>query len=178
MRTREEQIAALASEFVTETGMGDGFSLMNARAHILEAERRAEQRVRAEIARDSERLDWLESGCCDVRFRPEPIADTGDADVYCDIVQHHMSNPKERVIGSAYTIRSAIDAAREVAKFDTNYTDNIICPHCGYEDYDSWECGDGEDAFETTCDRCGEEIGVVRHVSVSYSSKKLEADND
>lgn len=78
---------------------------------ILEAERRAEQRVRAEIARDSERLDWLESGCCDVRFRSEPIADTGDADVYCDIVQHHMAKPHERTIGSAETIRKAIDAA-------------------------------------------------------------------
>ncbi|WP_338332815.1 hypothetical protein [Acetobacter sp. LMG 32666] len=85
-----------------------------AKAHILEAERRAEQRVRAEIARDSERLDWLESGCCDVRFRSEPIADTGDADVYCDIVQHRMAKPRERVIGSSETIRAAIDAAREV----------------------------------------------------------------
>jgi hypothetical protein len=120
--------------------------------HILEAELRAEQRVRAEIARelknpecvhvnmlrgeiaapswsqllhlfpkeyknirrDSERLDWLESGCCDVRFRSEPIADTGDADVYCDIVQHHMAKPRERVIGSSETIRAAIDTAREV----------------------------------------------------------------
>ncbi|GAA3684704.1 hypothetical protein [Acetobacter lovaniensis] len=82
--------------------------------YILEAEHRAEQRARAEIGRDSERLDWLESGCCDVRFRSEPIADTGDADVYCDIIQHHMAKPYERTIGSAETIRSAIDAAREV----------------------------------------------------------------
>ncbi|MFT8418443.1 MAG: hypothetical protein ABF636_06385 [Acetobacter sp.] len=78
------------------------------------AEHRAEQRVRAEIGRDSERLDWLESGCCDVRFRHEPIADTGDADVYCDIIQHHMAKPYERTIGSAETIRAAIDTAREV----------------------------------------------------------------
>ena len=65
-----------------------------------------------------------------------------------------------------------------MVKFDTDWTDNIICPHCGYEDRDSWECGDGEETFETTCDRCGKEIDVVRHVSVSYSSKKLEAHND
>lgn len=65
-----------------------------------------------------------------------------------------------------------------MAKFDTRYTDNIICPYCGYENYDSWECGDGEDAFETTCDRCGEKMDVVRHISVSYSSEKLEADHD
>ena len=82
--------------------------------HILEAERRAEARVRAEIARDSERLDWLESNCCDVRFRDSPIADTGDVIVYCDIIEHHMVEPKERTISSSETIRAAIDAAREI----------------------------------------------------------------
>ncbi|MFE8872745.1 hypothetical protein ACE4RV_06190 [Acetobacter persici] len=115
MRTREEQISALRNQIFTV----DCFTSLTevhaaAEAHILEAERRAEQRVRAEIGRDSERLDWLESGCCDVRFKDEPIADTGDAVVYCDIVQHHMAKPRERTIGSAETIRAAIDAAREV----------------------------------------------------------------
>lgn len=114
MRTREEQIADLASLFGEEGTFTFVDDRDAATKHILEAERRAEHRVRAEIARDSERLDWLESGCCDVRFRSEPIADTGDADVYCDVVQHHMSDPKERVIGSRETIRAAIDAAREV----------------------------------------------------------------
>lgn len=110
MRTREEQIDSVyrgRNHYSTITQ--EAF-----RNHIEEAERRAEQRVRADIARDSERLDWLESGCCDVRFRSEPIADTGDADVYCDIVQHHMAKPRERVIGSSETIRDAIDAARGV----------------------------------------------------------------
>lgn len=68
--------------------------------------------AQAEIGRDSERLDWLESGCCDVRFRSEPIADTGDADTYCDIVEHHMREPKERVVGSSERLREAIDEAR------------------------------------------------------------------
>ncbi|MBS1003206.1 hypothetical protein [Acetobacter thailandicus] len=114
MRTREEQISHLSCAIFNERrgDIDDCISL--ARDHILEAERRAEQRVRAKIGKDSERLDWLESGCCDVRFRSEPIADTGDADVYCDIVQHHLAKPRERTIGSAETIRNAIDAAREV----------------------------------------------------------------
>lgn len=60
---------------------------------------------------DSERLDWLEDGCCDVRFRSEPIADTGDADTYCDIIEHHMAEPKERIIGSGETVRAAINSA-------------------------------------------------------------------
>lgn len=113
MRTREEQIADIFPGFCAEDA-DETITKGDLRALLEYAERRAEQRVRAEIARDSERLDWLESGCCDVRFRSEPIADTGDADVYCDIVQHHMSDPKERVIGSRETIRAAIDAAREV----------------------------------------------------------------
>ena len=56
MRTREEQISALACMFES----GPTFhGLATARRYILEAERRAEQHVRAEIGRDSERLDWL-----------------------------------------------------------------------------------------------------------------------
>lgn len=108
MRTREELIEELAEEInLSAPSLSRCESI--ARKYILEAE----QRVRAEIGRDSERLDWLESGCCDVRFRSESIADTGDADVYCDIIQHHMAKPHERTIGSAETIRAAIDAARE-----------------------------------------------------------------
>ena len=62
MRTREEQISALRNQIFTV----DCFTSLTeanaaAEAHILEAERRAEQRVRAEIGRDSERLDWLGS---------------------------------------------------------------------------------------------------------------------
>lgn len=63
MRTREEQI----SELRTQIFNADCFTSLSkaeekAETYILEAERRAEQHVRAEIGRDSERLDWLESG--------------------------------------------------------------------------------------------------------------------
>ena len=63
---------------------------------------------------DSHRLDWLETESCDVRFLSGQIADTGDVYVHCEIIQHHMENPHERTIGSAETIRAAIDEAREV----------------------------------------------------------------
>ncbi|MFS8369232.1 hypothetical protein [Acetobacter indonesiensis] len=59
MRTREEQIADLANLFGEEGTFSFVDDLDAATKHVLEAERRAEQRVRAEIARDSERLDWL-----------------------------------------------------------------------------------------------------------------------
>ncbi|MFT8541403.1 hypothetical protein [Acetobacter sp.] len=67
--------------------------------HIEEAERRAEQRVRAEIARDSERLDWLSDGqhqlaVCD-GIGVVVTDDSGETHIHDDI-------------------RQAIDAAREV----------------------------------------------------------------
>lgn len=70
----------------------------------------------AECAADTRRLDWMDSGCCDVRFRSEPIADTGDADTYCDVIEHHIAAPKERIVGSGETVRRAIDAAMEGGK--------------------------------------------------------------
>lgn len=125
MRTREEQIKPSGWQFQDSEGnwadttmpkwyQSEGYKVrpLYIEEAILKAERRAEQRVRAEIGRDSDRLDWLEDGCCDVRFRSEPIADTGDADTYCDIVEHHMREPKERVVGSSERLRAAIDEAR------------------------------------------------------------------
>lgn len=75
MRTREEQIKpwGYISPFATET-LRDRAKCdltitkkathnitmpLYTEEHTLEAERRAEQRARAEIGRDSERLDWL-----------------------------------------------------------------------------------------------------------------------
>ncbi len=57
MRTREEQIAHLSCAIFNERPGYIDDCMDLAREYILEAERRAEQRVRAEIGRDSERLD-------------------------------------------------------------------------------------------------------------------------
>lgn len=63
MMTREEQIAELRQDLRSgKTDIVEWEDMSKqciATTHILEAERRAEQRVRAEIGRDSERLDWL-----------------------------------------------------------------------------------------------------------------------
>lgn len=70
--------------------------------HILEAERRAEQRVRAEIALDSERLDWI----------------SRTPDFFFELLQDQPGNGDIMVITgdmvfTGSTFRSAIDAARE-----------------------------------------------------------------
>lgn len=55
-------------------------------------------------------------------------------------------------------------------------TDNAICPYCGHEDKDSWEicCGDEGD-FETECGSCGLIFMCRRNVSISYSTRRIDA---
>lgn len=60
------------------------------------------------------------------------------------------------------------------------FTDEIVCPYCGYEVSDSWECPDEDD--EMYCDNCGKEFSYVRNIEViyvrnievTYSSYKLD----
>jgi alanyl-tRNA synthetase len=64
-----------------------------------------------------------------------------------------------------------------MSEIETDYTANVICPFCGYEDNNSWEinfgpCGDGE--TEIICDSCEKNFIASRHVSVNYSSWKKE----
>ena len=60
-------------------------------------------------------------------------------------------------------------------EIDCRYTDEIICPHCGYEHGDSWEVhfeSDGCTEFE--CNECRKTFHVERDVTVKYISKKME----
>ena len=54
---------------------------------------------------------------------------------------------------------------------DTSWTDEPVCPHCGYVETDSWEIdfgGDFGSETESTCDSCGEEYFLRRHCVVTY----------
>ncbi len=99
MRTREEQIKEL-SRLIQRPLFSKETTTQIARKYILEAERRAEHRVRAEIARDSERLDWLERG-----FKSCTAYMNGDVAFSPGISVRNLRGPD---------FRSAIDAAREV----------------------------------------------------------------
>lgn len=110
MRTREEQIEAACQQIEQARSLSNVQNWLS--GHILEAERRAEQRVRAEIGRDSERLDWLNKDF----FENGAVLFTGRYE--------NMGTPNWKAIGVAHedyielgyksTIREAIDAAREV----------------------------------------------------------------
>jgi predicted RNA-binding Zn-ribbon protein involved in translation (DUF1610 family) len=60
---------------------------------------------------------------------------------------------------------------RRIAEFsgDTDYTDEVVCPHCGYKYHDSWELSDGE--YE--CSDCGRRFNITRDIEVTYSTDKI-----
>jgi DNA-directed RNA polymerase subunit RPC12/RpoP len=60
-----------------------------------------------------------------------------------------------------------------MGEIDTDYTDEIVCPHCGYEYSDSWEFDGYSDTIE--CSSCGEGFEYTRDVSVTYSTQKVLA---
>ena len=60
---------------------------------------------------------------------------------------------------------------------DTEYTDNIKCPFCGYEDMDSWESNDC-DGTAVNCGECGGEFELTVHVEVTYTTNKLKGNKN
>lgn len=98
MRTREEQIAQL-KHFLNNLCPNLQPSSRQALAAVAKNYiEEAEQRVRAEIARDSERLDWLEK-------LPRTEA------VFEDRLRVMFFTP---IVGPWDSLRETIDAAREV----------------------------------------------------------------
>ena len=60
---------------------------------------------------------------------------------------------------------------------ETQGTTNAVCPHCGYEDRDSWEINFGPGLEGETTEECGnccESFIVCREVSVTYSTRKVK----
>ena len=49
-----------------------------------------------------------------------------------------------------------------------NYESDIICPHCGYVERNSWEYSEESDTID--CPECGEPFEYQRHVEVTYST--------
>lgn len=61
-------------------------------------------------------------------------------------------------------------------EIETEYTEYVTCPHCGFKDKDSWEIdfGSGMDGdVEMPCDSCGEEFLASRRVTVRYYTYKI-----
>lgn len=67
--------------------------------------------------------------------------------------------------------RKAEIKKRISAGFDHEYTDEVMCPHCGYTHGDSWEMREGEN----DCPDCKKHFTIHRNVSVSYTTEKVKA---
>lgn len=52
------------------------------------------------------------------------------------------------------------------------YTSNLTCPYCGYENLDSWEMADSD--TESQCGVCGSVFSYDREIEVTYSSHPVE----
>lgn len=62
-----------------------------------------------------------------------------------------------------------------VVVIDHEYTNEIVCPYCGYEHPDSWEVNFGPGMEGDTvreCAECGETFTATRMVRVEYSTSK------
>jgi hypothetical protein len=60
-----------------------------------------------------------------------------------------------------------------MTELETEYTSDIICPHCGEEYGDSWEYND-DDGETLNCISCGEPFHLSVDFNVSYTTKKLK----
>jgi DNA-directed RNA polymerase subunit RPC12/RpoP len=71
--------------------------------------------------------------------------------------------------------KPGVDQSGECTRHDTQYTHNITCPHCGYEDWDSADAGTNETAeIEIECQKCGKVFLAIEQFEVTYSTRKPE----
>lgn len=100
-----------------------------------------------------------------------PVLFEADVSV-CDVVRHNgkiysvcMTNKGQGYAG-VKEIKIDMDAE------ETNYKRNLVCPVCGWENNDSWELDDSDDAYECGC--CGAVLEYTREVKVTYNAKVVK----
>ena len=106
MRTREDQISELVETFTAAGCRRDAAQEILSEA-IFEAERRAEQRAREEMGKDSDRLDWISSTLIEMKLLVAASV-TGRRRFVTNVM---LSGPLR-----ASDFRMSIDAAREAGE--------------------------------------------------------------
>lgn len=69
-------------------------------------------RLQAECERWSNLWKLVEDECWDLRCTSHPIGITGDSYNYWEVIEHHMSPPRKRVVGTGPTPIDAFNEAR------------------------------------------------------------------
>lgn len=59
-------------------------------------------------------------------------------------------------------------------EIDTEWTENIICPYCWYEDINSWEYDLSEKYSNIECWNCEKEFLASIELKITYFSKIKE----
>ena len=66
----------------------------------------------------------------------------------------------------------------DLAEFETSFTEEVVCPYCGYEYQNSYELDLPEGGMsgpeKIECEECGKEFLVSMDLQVSYSTRKGE----
>lgn len=106
MRTQEDQISELVETFTTTGCRRDAAQEILSEA-IFEAERRAEQRVREEMGKDRDRLDWMSSTLIEMKL----LVATSGTGRRRFVTNATLSGPLP-----ASDFRMSIDAAREAGE--------------------------------------------------------------
>jgi len=66
-----------------------------------------------------------------------------------------------------------------MAEIDHEFTKEIVCPYCGYVHSESYDFGGGgEEDSEAECGRCDRKFNWSRMISVSYSTSKIDGEED
>ena len=61
-------------------------------------------------------------------------------------------------------------------EFDTTYTDNLTCPHCGYE-HEDFEGEEYNETITRECDSCEKEFVFEAECVLKFTSKKKLTEN-
>jgi hypothetical protein len=63
-------------------------------------------------------------------------------------------------------------------EFDCSYKDEMVCPHCGEEQSDSWELEPDDECGEVTCQSCDKEFCVTVDRKTTYSTSCKEGEHE
>lgn len=75
--------------------------------------------------------------------------------------------------GYPQTCQGCLDHDEGEEEIDHSFTEEIVCPYCGYEHSDSFEM---QDSGKMKCSECKKEFTYEREVEVTYSTEKIEED--
>ncbi len=73
-------------------------------------------------------------------------------------------------------LREQMEKRANMSDHDFEYNSEILCPHCGSKQYDG--DGIGNQSAELECDLCEKKFRMEPDFSVTYSTYKIEKEND